>query len=576
LAVPLELPSSSSSRRWYRPAIEPIPAEPGRLVVVALLGRARRERGCSTPGDDRLETRAYAVKRYLFRLGHAAKSARYATSIGQLVVGLAPVIGWGPVPRERVARAAFVRRHRRSVQRWLDDLQAAGVLEHEPERDGTGVWWRTQIVLQTAPAPVEVELAVARARARTWTARERRRQRTGRRAPALAGIRARSGVPTPATRARVSLARELAGHERRRRAAAEAQIARAHAVASSGDLTHPFGAPPTSAPSLVSAKRFRRTGTSRSEGPAASGPARAVIETVAVVAETGARARAATNAVVEAPAARTAGTEEVRRLSPSEFDALVAERLASHRAAVAERSALLRKQASARIAAVVAWPVGRQCPSGRLREAWVAHRYGLAKVVDCGTAFAGRVDPGLAAQTRRAIALYEAYAAHRPAGWPMSGAAALCALATQRRAAVFAGDVARLLMLAKGMRAVALSDDEARLRRARDRARARRAPRSGLQFRLAAPRYESSEGRRVRVRDTVLLAGADPASWPNAELALNHLPELAADGVRLLEPDRCEELDGVGARATRYRAELARGDWQAPDLLVPTTTEDPQ
>jgi hypothetical protein len=63
---------------------EPLPREPGRLVVCTLLGRARRARGCVTTGDDRLETRAYAVKRYLFRLGHAARSARYATSIEQL------------------------------------------------------------------------------------------------------------------------------------------------------------------------------------------------------------------------------------------------------------------------------------------------------------------------------------------------------------------------------------------------------------------------------------------------------------------------------------------------------------
>jgi hypothetical protein len=63
------------ARRWYRPAHASLPPEPGRLVVSALLGRARRARGCSTPGDDRLETRAYAVKRYLFRLGHAQRSA---------------------------------------------------------------------------------------------------------------------------------------------------------------------------------------------------------------------------------------------------------------------------------------------------------------------------------------------------------------------------------------------------------------------------------------------------------------------------------------------------------------------
>ena len=52
----------------------------------------------------------YAVKRYAYRLGHAARSARFATSIEQLVVGLAPVMGWGRVPRGAVARrASFAR-----------------------------------------------------------------------------------------------------------------------------------------------------------------------------------------------------------------------------------------------------------------------------------------------------------------------------------------------------------------------------------------------------------------------------------------------------------------------------------
>jgi hypothetical protein len=127
------------------------------LLVNALLGRARSARGCSTPGDDRLETRVYAVKRYVFRLGHAQGSARFATSIGQLVAGLAPVMGWGQVPRERAARAGFVRAHRRSVQRWLDDLQAAGLVAHEPEQDGDGLWWRTQIVLLAAPGATRLE-----------------------------------------------------------------------------------------------------------------------------------------------------------------------------------------------------------------------------------------------------------------------------------------------------------------------------------------------------------------------------------------------------------------------------------
>lgn len=38
-----------------------------------------------------METRAYALKRYLFRLGHAQGSGRYATSIAQRVAGVAPV-----------------------------------------------------------------------------------------------------------------------------------------------------------------------------------------------------------------------------------------------------------------------------------------------------------------------------------------------------------------------------------------------------------------------------------------------------------------------------------------------------
>jgi hypothetical protein len=161
----------------------------------------------------------------------------------------------------------------------------------------------------------------------------------------------------------------------------------------------------------------------------------------------------------------------------------------------------------------------------------------------------------------RATALYDAHAEHRPTGWPASGAGALCVLAGQRRAERFAGDVARLLGLAKAMRAVAL---ERRLRRARARAVRRQAPTTvRLHFRLPAGRAETAEQRRRRARDAVLLSGDDPAAWPNAELAVRHLPALRVDGApSLVGRDRVEELDGTGARATRYRAELARGLWR--------------
>lgn len=456
----------------------------------------------------------------MFRLGHAARSARYATSIAQLVVGLAPVMGWGPVPRGGSERARFVRAHRRSVQRWLDDLQMAGLVVHEPECDARGSWWRTQIVLQRAPALEPAELEHARGRARGWRARERARRAAPRRASNLSAIRARSGVPS--ARLRAQLARRRRAHR---------------------DLTHPFGAPTANTP----------------EGPAVWSSAQAFEVDGAAVVETGARGHAP-------PAARTAGIEELMRLSPVDLDAVIAERVAERQRSTAWRTDALRGQVTARAREVLDWPAGRACPSWRLREAWVVQRYGPAKAADSGTALAGRTTPELIAATRRAIRRYETHAAHRPPGWPASGAAALCVLAEHRRADRFAGDVARLAQLAKGMQAAALERGPDRLTRARNRACRRRHPSPGpltIDFRRP-PRAESAEGRRTRVRDAVLLAGADPASWPNAELALRHAQGIDRPPIRLLEPDRFEELDGTGARAARYRDQLNQDVWRLP------------
>jgi hypothetical protein len=146
-------------------------------------------------------------------------------------MGLAPVMSWGPVPRDPVERARFIRAHRRSVQRWLDDLEVAGVAAHEPERDARGYWWRTQIVLLTAPVPRVDELELATARAHDWSRRARRRR-------ALQRVRRRSAVPDARTRARLGRARGEAV-----RAATRASIDRARREV----LAHPFGAPPASA-----------------------------------------------------------------------------------------------------------------------------------------------------------------------------------------------------------------------------------------------------------------------------------------------------------------------------------------
>jgi hypothetical protein len=542
------------------------------VVVSALLGRARRARGCTTPGDDRLETRAYALKRYLFRLGHAQRSARFATSIGQLVAGLAPVMGWGPIPRDAEGRARFVRAHRKSVQRWLDDLESAGVIGHEPERDTAGLWWRTQIVLLAAPEPSLAELRGSRRRARGWRARERARRRAGRVAPSLGGIRGRSATPGRRRRARVAIERRVLVRELARRAAAEAQIEHAETVRSAcRDLTHPFGAPPASALSPVSPEGDRSPETSRRGGPAAWSPAQTVMEPATAAAGTGARERAAGAPAVQFAPPPPAGTEDAGPMAPEVFDALVARRVAAREQALAARAVLLAPQAAARIREVTAWPVDRVCPLGRLREAWVAHRYGLAMVVEAGSAPAGFVRRGLAPLVGRAIRLYEAHADRRPPGWPASGAAALCAMASLEGAERFAGDVARLLVLAKGMRALALMDDSTRLARARARAESRSSPWPFAAAPSTRRRVETAELRRCRVRDAVLLMGRDPAVWPNAALALEHLPIAGDDQFRLLDEDQCEELDGTGARAARYRSELDRGRWRLHEDWASTT-----
>ncbi len=197
----------------------------------------------------------------------------------------------------------------------------------------------------------------------------------------------------------------------------------------------------------------------------------------------------------------------------------------------------------------------------------MARRYGLARVVDSGTALAGPVRPGLAALAGRAIWLYEA---------PLTGARRTGRRAARPRCAPWPASGARSASPAMSRacscspRACARSQRSttARLERARARAEARTAPPAGryvFDFRVA-PRVETAERRRCRVRDAVLLIGRDPAAWPNAALALAHLPITpGADRVRLVDEDPCEELDGTGARAARYRAELDRGRWRLPD-----------
>src|SRR3954451_14771948 len=54
-------------------------------------------------------------------------TGRFACSLERLVAGVGAGDGLGADPRAGAERARFVRAHRRSVQRWLDDLDLAGV-----------------------------------------------------------------------------------------------------------------------------------------------------------------------------------------------------------------------------------------------------------------------------------------------------------------------------------------------------------------------------------------------------------------------------------------------------------------
>jgi hypothetical protein len=259
----------------------------------------------------------------------------------------------------------------------------------------------------------------------------------------------------------------------------------------------------------------------------------------------------------------------------------VRRRVAARQAQLAGLIAWRREHAGNRVDAVVTWPVGHACPTGRLREAWVAYRHGVDAVAESGRVAAGACSDAVARRARHAICLYEAFTVKRPPGWPVSGAAALCALASQRRAAVFAGDVGRLLVLAKGMRAAALERDVERVARAAIRAQRRRAATPGpVVFRLPVARWETAELRRLRVRDALLHAGDDPAAWPNSELAERHHPQLrpqVAARPALVGTEVFAELDGLAARAGHYRAQLASGRWQLDARWQSSmSTQDPQ
>ena len=214
-----------SSRRWYRPAIEPLPAEPGGWWSCALLGRARRARGCSTPGDDRLETRAYAVKRYLFRLGHAQRSARLRDVDRAAGGGVGAGDGLGPGPARRVpsGRGSCARIGAACSAGWTTCRPPAWSCT-SPSATRTGCGGARRSCCCAAPAPIATS-SRSRRGVRAGGARASGLAAVGRVAPEPGRDPGAQRRPVRADAGRVALGRRLRRARARRRAAVEARIA---------------------------------------------------------------------------------------------------------------------------------------------------------------------------------------------------------------------------------------------------------------------------------------------------------------------------------------------------------------
>ena len=479
------------ARRWHRPPKAPLPPEPGRLQTNALVNVARHERGCKTRGDDRLETRAYAVKRLLWRWGHAQGSGHYACSIWQLVEGLAPIMGWGQRPTTSAELLRWHRAHAENVRRWLEDLQRAGVITFAAEDDNRGQNWRTLITLRTAPQPPDDELRAAQQRKRAWTRRRRvasrsrrgrRKRRVRPRGQLLERVRGASQRPQKATRRRLAIVRACALRDRRAAARATPEPSRATSKLRTDHFVAVPSAQHSPGSEIVNSTAGAcsdRTGVTRAREADANG---------AVAAS---KPASQTASLTNSPAG---GDPEVQDYV--ERVACAQQRVATIEAAQRSRAQLIAQQATRRAAELADSPPGRRWPAWRMQEAFVVWRRGAACAGDGHPGEAGPLAPSdldLLACTAHA---YEQDAIACPLGWPKGGYAALRHLAElvrgrgpNARPQILHHAIRELALLAEQMHAIATEHDPDRHAKQVARARRRRQPPSlapdPLGFRLA-------------------------------------------------------------------------------------------
>ena len=379
------------------------------MEVLAAVRHARQQRGRAFEWDARLETSVIAVLSYLWRRGRGEKwagchgSARYGCSLAQLVIGLAPIMGWKGIPDrgDEQAVARFVKRHRKSVQRWLDWLQLAGLVSHTPQQDEEGFWWRTIIQLHAVPQlPAEL-LQEAVDRRAGWPARERRRNARGR-LRNLTAILRRARLTKAQRRSRgIARRRELARHADRQRV--RAQVAQSLADAAKTHMTHPFGASTTSRSSLEELSQ-QETLDRRLTG------ARARLSETATATETS-----------------TTGTEREQPRSAEDLRWVVYNEVKSRRfERTDEEWAPFLRSPAHRLEELLSWSDGEPIPRWRLIEAWTVAAHGPYMAVAGGfrLAFWSEEAEHHGPRLERALARYARYVDARPAGFPVAAIAA--------------------------------------------------------------------------------------------------------------------------------------------------------
>jgi hypothetical protein len=401
-------PRASSRRAFRHPAA--LPAEPLGVEILAAVKHARSRAVRLHEWDARLETSAIAVLAYLWRRGRGERwagchgSARFGCSLAQLVIGLAPIMGWRGIPHrgDEQALARFVKRHRKSVQRWLDWLQLAGLVSHTPQQDEEGFWWRTIIELHPVPQlPAEL-LHEAIDRRAGWTARERRRAGRGRRRNLTAILR-RARLSKAQRRSRgITRRRELARHAERQRVRA-AVAESLELAASETHVTHPYGASTTSRSSLEQISHNDTADRGLTGKPAQLFEIATALQT------------------------STTGSQENRPRTGEQLRWAVYNEIKAKRfERTAEEWAPFLRSPAQRLEQLLVWPESTPLPRWRLIEAWTVAAHGPYMALAGGfrLAFWSEAAAHHGPRLDRALARYTRYADARPAGFPAAPVAA--------------------------------------------------------------------------------------------------------------------------------------------------------